>query len=134
MITELVERHRETAGPVELLIDPTLEVSGETVGLVAYRLVQEALANVARHAPGAAARVEVRDSGDGVRVVVEDDGRVTVPAGPVTRGRESSDDDSGFGLIGMGERVALCGGTLLTGPAPQGGFRVEAHLDRRPAP
>ena len=84
------------------------------VGLVAYRVVQEALTNVVRHAGATAVDVHV---GLGARVVlaVEDDGR----GGGAGRGD---------GLLGMQERVAALGGTLEAGPRPEGGWRVRAVL------
>lgn len=87
------------------------------VDLSAYRIVQESLTNVLKHAGPATARVTLRHDADGVDILVEDDGR-----GP--RGGETP----GHGLIGMRERVAVYGGTLETGPLPTGGFRVHARL------
>jgi signal transduction histidine kinase len=94
------------------------------VGLTAYRVVQEALTNAARHAPGAAVRVVVEDEAGGVRVRVEDCGASTVPASPGT----------GHGLIGMRERVHAAGGTVEAGPRRAGGWRVDVHLPREAGP
>ncbi|MEO3889178.1 histidine kinase [Nonomuraea sp. B5E05] len=100
-----------------------LNVTGEPVPLPAvvdhavYRIVQEALTNTRKHAPGARASVRLAYEPDAVEVEVVDDGS--------TKGTGSP----GFGLGGMAERVALCGGQLSTGPrAPQGGFRVHARI------
>jgi signal transduction histidine kinase len=91
------------------------------VDLAAYRIVQEALTNVTRHAGATAAVIRVRpDSGD-VLVEVEDDG-TGAPGAP------------GNGIIGMGERARALGGSLAAGPGPDGGFRVRARLPLRPGP
>lgn len=85
------------------------------VELAAYRLVQEALTNIRRHAAAQHACVQVAHEPGALRVEVVDDGRG--PAG----GRP------GHGLVGMRERTALYGGTLEAGPGPSGGFRVAAR-------
>lgn len=85
------------------------------VDLAAYRIVQEALTNVTRHAGAAVAVVRVRSEGDDVLVEVEDDGTGT----PGPRGN---------GIVGMDERARALGGSLTTGPRPDGGFRVLARL------
>ena len=112
-LAELVASFRRAGTPVSY--DVTGDVSGltATAGLVVYRVLQEALTNVVRHAPGGAAtvRVEVRDS---ARVVVESTGA------PGPRG-------SGRGVLGMRERVETLGGQLTAGPC-DGGWRVEAVL------
>lgn len=88
------------------------------VALTAYRVVQEALSNVRKHAgPGVTVRIEV-SVGTAVEVVVEDDGR----------GAASLDDGRGLGLVGMRERVEVHDGELCAGPRPGGGFRVSARL------
>ncbi|MFL5792887.1 MAG: sensor histidine kinase [Actinomycetota bacterium] len=86
--------------------------------LAAYRIIQEALTNVTRHAGPATASVLVRYTKDGLTVQVDDDGRG--PSSPNGRG--------GNGILGMRERVAALGGDLDAGPRPGGGFRVLAHL------
>jgi signal transduction histidine kinase len=87
------------------------------VDLAAYRIVQEALTNTLKHARAQAAEVHVCYGPAGLVVEVTDDGRPAVPAGQPgpTRGR---------GLIGIGERAALHGGTCQAGPRPGGGFAV----------
>jgi signal transduction histidine kinase len=92
------------------------------VGECAYRVVQEALTNVARHAPGAAAtvRIDARDGWLGVQVT---DRGGTRP-GPVSASR-------GHGLVGMRERVEILGGTLEAGPVDDGGWTVRASLPLR---
>ncbi|MER7470301.1 sensor histidine kinase [Micromonospora sp. NPDC000018] len=91
------------------------------VDLAAYRIVQEALTNVTRHAGATAAVIRVRPDRDDVLVEVEDDG--TGAPGP-----------PGNGILGMGERARALGGSLTTGPRPAGGFRVRARLPLRPGP
>jgi signal transduction histidine kinase len=91
------------------------------VDLAAYRIVQEALTNVTRHAGATTAVIQVRPDRDDVLVEVEDDG--TGAPGP-----------PGNGILGMGERARALGGSLTTGPGPDGGFRVRARLPLRPGP
>jgi len=119
----------ELAGTVRAAgIPVTLLVTGETatlpaaVSLTVYRIVQEALTNVVKHARDAEASVRVRLGPDGVLVTVSDNGcgtAVTRPAG--------SSGAAGHGIVGMRERAAAFGGTLEAGPTP-GGFRVSAFL------
>ena len=84
-----------------------------------YRLAQEALTNALRHARNAS-RVEIRvvEGGGRLRLRVTDDGQID-PVRPASHG---------FGLLGMTERVQLLGGTLRAGPAPGGGWAVDAEL------
>jgi signal transduction histidine kinase len=92
------------------------------VDLSAYRIVQEALTNVVKHAGPARAQVRIGYGDQDVRVEVTDDGRGTMTS--VSDGRVGS----GHGLIGMRERVQAFGGDLEVGPRPGGGFRVAARL------
>ncbi|MEU8112108.1 histidine kinase [Micromonospora sp. NPDC048947] len=89
------------------------------VGLAAYRIVQEGLANAARHAAGAAVRVTVRVGRSGLGVRVENS-----PADV----RPTADGGSGHGLTGMRERATSLGGTFTAGPLPDGGYAVAAEL------
>ncbi|APU15104.1 MULTISPECIES: sensor histidine kinase [Actinoalloteichus] len=89
----------------------------EVVGMVATRIVQEALGNVVRHAPGAACTVELEQDGAEVVVRVRDDG----PGAPEAA-------TGGFGLAGMRERARLVGGTVTWRNRPDRGFDVEARL------
>ena len=93
-----------------------------SVDLAAYRVIQEGLTNVVRHAPGAAAIVTVRRRPDALVVEVTDDGR---PGGPAAG---DSRQGAGHGLAGMGERVRAAGGRLEAGARPGGGFAVRATL------
>jgi signal transduction histidine kinase len=116
---DLVDEVRDSGVSVDLTVegDPVVLESG--VDLSAFRIVQEALTNVMKHAGDASARVVVRYGSDAVDLLVEDDGRglTTMPDGHV-----------GLGLVGMRERAAVVGGEVHTGPRPGGGFKVSATL------
>ena len=105
-------------------VEVLLHVHGHRAGvpagvdLSAYRVVQEALTNVLKHAGPARATVDVRYSQDAVTVEVADDG--LGPAAPPVAG--------GHGLVGMRERVTMHGGTLDAGPGHDAGFRVAARF------
>ncbi|MEV4902461.1 histidine kinase [Citricoccus sp. NPDC055426] len=138
-IPDLVANTRSSGATVDLEIDPELlPLGGMTptpggpsaagdwsavvppaTGLTAYRLVQEAVSNALRHAPGAPIRVQVT-VGDliGVRVV----------NGPSTRTLAVPAPGAGLGLKGIRERVTALGGTVTAGPTPDGGFTVKARL------
>ena len=129
-VARLVDDVRAAGIPISLVIDGGPDHLSAGVELSAYRIVQEALTNVIKHA-GPLTKVEVRvtHTADEVSVEVLDDGR-----GAAARGRNSlagSELDApsgGHGLIGMRERVEMWGGTLETGPVDGGGFRVSASL------
>jgi len=107
---------------VRLRVEGTPSQLPAGVDLSAYRIVQEALTNVVKHAGPARAQVTIGYRDQEVTVEVIDDGRgVTVPTGD---GRARV----GHGLIGMRERVQVFGGDLETGPRPGGGFRVAVRL------
>jgi len=95
------------------------------LNLSAYRIIQEALTNVLKHAGPAATEVLVRYLDRELQIQVTNDGP---PALPAPGGRNGS----GHGLIGMRERVVLYGGQLEVGPLPGGGFRVRACLPLEP--
>ncbi|MFE2548359.1 sensor histidine kinase [Streptomyces sp. NPDC059355] len=122
-IQQLVEATVRAGQPVELSLAAGAErAAPPAVDLSAYRIVQEALANVVRHAPGAQTRVSVTHEAGEVLVLVVN--------GPAARDAavEPGRSGTGHGLVGMRERVRLTGGTLDTGPLPDGGFRVAARL------
>jgi signal transduction histidine kinase len=103
-------------------VDVELDVRGgadlpEGVGLAVFRIVQESLTNVVKHAAPARCRATVAVDQGEVRIEVTDDGRRAAP--PATRGQ---------GLIGMRERVGMYGGDFAAGRRPEGGFRVTARL------
>lgn len=119
-VADLVSLARRDPVPV---VD--VELAGDLAGLrlqvdaAVYRLAQEALTNALRHARNAS-RVEIRvvEGAGRLRLRVTDDGQID-PVRPATHG---------FGLLGMTERVQLLGGTLRAGPAPGGGWAVDAEL------
>jgi signal transduction histidine kinase len=113
-LTRLVSDPPTGITEIEAEVDGDLDRLPSAVALQALRVVQESLTNAARHAPGASIRIEV----------TLDDGqlRVSVANGP---GGPSAGGGSGVGLVGLRERATLVGGTLDTGPTPEGGWRVE---------
>lgn len=116
---KLVESARRAGVPVETKIDDPVRPS-PVVSLTAYRIVQEALSNVVRHAPGAGTTVTIGTApGGGVCVEVVNE-RPARPATPAA--------GSGLGLVGMRERVAALGGSLTAQATEGGGFAVRAEL------
>jgi signal transduction histidine kinase len=113
----LVDQSREAGMLVEVSTS-VVEVD-PVVGRAAYRIVQEALTNAGKHAPGAAVRVCVEQR-EGELVVRVLNGPSSAPAGGAPGG--------GYGLVGLAERVRILGGRLTTGPRLDGGFEVEAVL------
>ena len=118
-LAALAEGVRAAGLPVVLAIDGDPGQLPAAVDISAYRIVQEALTNVLKHAGQATAEVSVKCGADEVLIEVTDDG-----AGPQPAGRPGG----GHGLAGMRERVALFGGELTAGPRPDGGFAVRARL------
>jgi len=116
-LTVLADRIRAAGTDVELDLDLVGDHPPPDVLEVVYRVVQEALTNVVRHAPHAGARVSVRCAQGRTEVTVTDHG-----PGPTHQAHR------GFGLVGLAERVGFAGGTFESGPAPDGGFRVHAVL------
>jgi signal transduction histidine kinase len=118
-----------TAEAAGLEIDAHIELEGTSipagVALSVHRTIQEALTNAAKHAPGAAVRVDVRESADALDVEVTN--------GPRRRELQNV-PGSGVGLIGMRERVTLFGGALLTAPTKDGGFKVVARFPLAASP
>jgi signal transduction histidine kinase len=110
---------------VSLAIDGYHPALPPAVNVSAYRIVQEALTNVLKHAGPARAEVTVDCTDGAVTIEVTDDGRGS-PAAPAVPGEAGV--GGGQGLVGMRERVALFGGDLRAGPRPGGGFTVCARL------
>ncbi|MBO0517083.1 sensor histidine kinase, partial [Streptomyces beijiangensis] len=119
---QLVEATVRAGVPAELSLPGDLGALPPAVDLSAYRIVQEV-----RHAPGARTRVSVASDGSFLTVLV-----VNGPSDATSSPLETT--GTGHGLIGMRERVRLTGGTLDTGPLPDGGFRVAARLPLDPLP
>jgi signal transduction histidine kinase len=114
----LVDRARTAGLDARLTIEGRRDDVPAAVGRTAYRIVQESLTNVARHAAAATASVRI-DVRPGTLVVrVDDDGTATVDAPP----------EPGVGLLGMRERVTALGGQLRAEPRREGGFSVRAEL------
>jgi signal transduction histidine kinase len=122
-VDELVASVRSAGLAVEVrTTGPARPVDG-VVGVTAYRIVQEALTNVLRHADARRACVDLAFEADALVIRVADDGR-----GPRAVRPGATDGGGGQGLVGMRERVSVLGGRLETGPAPGGGFAIEARL------
>jgi signal transduction histidine kinase len=117
-LERLVDEVRATGVPVELLREGDVDGLPAGIDLAAYRIVQEALTNVRRHAGGAPTRVHVRRVDGSVEVEV-------VNAAPT---RPGEGPGGGHGLVGMRERVRVYGGSLDAGAGEDGGFAVRARL------
>jgi signal transduction histidine kinase len=123
-LPSLIESSRATGLPVDLVIEGEARPLPPAVDTAAFRIVQESLTNVIRHAGPARATVAVRRGGDRLEIEVSDDGRGAVDGD----GTAGGGAPGGHGLAGMRERVALLGGELDAGPRPSGGYRVRARL------
>jgi signal transduction histidine kinase len=116
-LDELLGSARAAGTRLRLILHGEVVPLSPGVDLAAYRILQEALTNARRHAPGAAVDVELRYDTDTLRLRIRDTGPGPAAPGP-----------AGHGLLGMRERAAMVGGTLRTGAADGGGFVVEADL------
>jgi signal transduction histidine kinase len=124
-LDQIVDRARASGVPVDVQVSGRLDQVPAAVDLVAYRVVQEALTNIVKHARPAAARIVLNVGRQSIDIVVTDTGGdIATPALP----------GSGQGLIGMRERVALYGGRLSSGPRAGGGFEVRATIPLRTEP
>ncbi len=115
-LIELAARAQSAGICVDLSEEGTPRSVPAEVSVAAYRIVQEALTNTARHSGGAKATVRLRYDDDVLAVEVRDDGSAVISP------------FSGNGITGMTERAEALGGTLLAGPDPAGGYRVLARL------
>ncbi|MEZ7129737.1 sensor histidine kinase [Nonomuraea sp. AD125B] len=120
-LDDLVRRARSIGLPTTVTVAGARRALPPEVDRAAYRIVQEALTNVSRHAGAAAARVRVEYADAELVVQVDDDGSASAGEPPVP----------GTGLRGMRERVSALGGRLRTEPRPEGGFTVQAALPLR---
>ena len=128
-LSELIDEAREASGTGTRFIvsgPPVTLDSG--VELAAYRIVQEALTNARRHAPGAAVDVELRFTDDALRLRIRDNGPGPPDGLNGSAVLVAADSAGGHGLPGMRERATAAGGELRTGAAPGGGFLIEATL------
>jgi signal transduction histidine kinase len=141
----LLDSAREASGAgIRLIVSGPVAELDQGVELAAFRIIQEALTNARRHAPGAAVDVELRYGADRLHVRVRDNGpgpssgpvpsagppagpAAGLPAGPAAGPAAGR----GHGLLGMRERAVAAGGSLTTGGAPGGGFLIEAMLPVR---
>jgi signal transduction histidine kinase len=119
-LPELVETAREAGATVRLTLSGRAVPLSPGVDLCAYRIVQEALTNARRHAPGAEVELAIAYGPDSLQLRVADNG-----PGP------AEDAVEGHGIVGMYERAVLVGGTLRSGAGEHGGFVVEAILPIR---
>ncbi len=122
-LPELIDSHRGAGGEALLSVHGAARPLSTTIELSAYRIVQEALTNARRHAPGSRVRVELDYLGDRLAVRVTDDGS-TAPATMA----DSRTKVMGHGLVGMRERATMLGGRFDAGPRAEGGFAVRAEL------
>ncbi|WP_249227168.1 sensor histidine kinase [Kutzneria sp. CA-103260] len=121
-LAELVAESEGVGMSVELIVDGNPLLTAPVVGRTAYRVVQEALTNVRKHAPGARTRVHVRYGADRVRLTV----RNSAPEEEVDH--ELGGSGSGTGLLGLRQRVELVSGRFTAAARPDGGFEVDAIL------
>ncbi len=118
-LSTLVDRGRAAGLEISLFIQGRPPSLGQGVDLSAYRIAQEALTNILKHAPGAHADIAIRYTPDAVELTVRNDG---------DGGRAHASSEGGRGLVGMRERVALFNGVLEAGPTAGGGFLVHVVL------
>jgi signal transduction histidine kinase len=123
-LDSLVTRIRTTGTPAALSIEGPQRRLPDGIEVCGYRIVQEALTNTIRHAPGSKTEVGLVYGANELTIRVCDDG-----SGPPA----DAGDGAGFGLVGMRERVAMLGGSLSAGPRDGGGFEVVAKLPCRSA-
>jgi signal transduction histidine kinase len=121
-VRDLADTVRASGIPVELRMDGTDRRLSPSLELSIYRVVQEALTNVVKHAPGAQVVAELTVSAGKVRLDVRDDG------GPGSGQAPQAGLGTGLGIVGMRERIGAFGGRLVAGPADGGGFRVTAEV------
>jgi signal transduction histidine kinase len=142
-LPRLVQQIRRAGLEVSLATDGLPTELPARVDLFAYRIVQEALTNVLKHAgPGAHTQVRLGTDSSGIVIDVLDDGHGNNEGSESASGRRSEDSDrqdhrsgrSGHGIVGMRERALLLGGTLDARPRPGGGFQVVAHLPTKGEP
>ena len=123
-LPDLVAGQRRHGVDVTLSLDADGDQVPESVQLCVYRVVQEALTNARRHAPGSPVRVGIRADAEGLHVRVCDDGASGHP-------QAAGEHESGYGLRGVRERVIALGGRVQAGGVPGGGFEVAAVIPVR---
>ncbi|MFI9469014.1 sensor histidine kinase [Streptomyces sp. NPDC052492] len=125
-LEDLVEQARRSGQPVEFDETGERRPGGVDVELAAYRVVQEALTNAMKYAPGQATRVSHRHGDEHLGIEVTTDGPVSAPV------QREPGPAGGRGLAGLRARVRMLGGELNAGPRPEGGFEVRATIPSRP--
>lgn len=121
-LDDLLAQVRAAGLPVRFTVEGQARSLPPGTQLAAYRIVQEALTNVRKHATGATgAAVTLRYDAGGIEVEVSDDGQTS----------GGSRGDGGHGIAGMRERAVACGGSVSAGPGPGGGWLVRARLSGR---
>ncbi len=123
-LSAVLEKVRCAGLPVDFHLEGTPYLLAPGIDVTAYRIVQEALTNTMRHAPDACADVTLRYEPGYITVSVSD-------SGSPGDGQAPDAGPGGFGLAGIAERVASCGGSLTAGPTGAGGFAVTARLPAR---
>jgi signal transduction histidine kinase len=118
-LPDLIARASEAGVGVRVVLEGEPSELPAGLDLAAYRIVQESLTNIVKHAPHSAAEVTVRYDPDAIDLAIRND--APSKPGPNLSG-------AGHGLIGMRERVAVYGGTFESGPCPDGGYHVHARL------
>lgn len=122
-LDELISRATTAGLQIRTEIAGSLDSLPVGVDLAAYRIVQEALTNVIRHAGAASATVRVCHQDGALTLEVDDEGGAVTPLA-----EPDSEQSPGRGIVGMRERAAALGGTVEAGPRPEGGFKVLARL------
>jgi len=121
----LIDESNAVGTPAELIEEGDRSLASPVVGRTAYRMVREGLTNARKHAPGSRVRVQVGYGESEVRVVVAN---TPVAGRVVAAGSGLAGTGSGLGLDNLRQRIELVHGTLMAGPTPDGGFRLEARL------
>jgi len=128
-VATLVAAVRASGTPVELHMTGADRQLSPALELSVYRVIQEALTNVVKHAPGASAAIDLAVSASQVRLEVADDGGPAGDRGPASEPRAKGyGPGTGQGIVGMRERIGAFGGRLAAGPGADRGYRVIAEI------
>jgi len=131
-VKELVETVRASGTPVDLHVSGTDRSLSPALELSVYRVIQEALTNVVKHAPGARAAVSLAVSDYEILLDITNDAGPPMP--PETLAADEWEAGPGHGIVGMRERIAAFGGWLVAEPLADRGFRVNAQVPIEGAP
>ena len=127
-VKDLAETVQASGTPVDLRMSGTGGLLSPALELSVYRVIQEALTNVVKHAPGAHATVDLAVTAREIRLDVTDDGGPPAPPGPRGPAGPAGPQASGHGIVGMRERITAFGGALVAEPLAGRGFRVTAWV------